>query len=80
MSGVVTVGGSENNSLMLLLASKKKHEIKAFLRKKTFLKGTPKAEKAVKSTDRRLTIPKTKKTARKPGQRKRVKCSKTKKC
>jgi hypothetical protein len=47
-----------------------------------FLKGTPKAEKAVKSTDGRLTIhvPKTQKTARKPGQRKRVKCSRTKKC
>jgi hypothetical protein len=50
------------------------------LRKKNFLKGTPKAEKAVKSTDGRLTIPKIQKTARKPGQRKRVKCSKTKKC
>ena len=39
-----------------------------------FLKGTPKAEKAVKS-DGRLTIPTTQKTARKPGQRKRVKSS-----
>ena len=58
----MTVGGSENNSLMLLFASKKKHEIKAFL-KKNFLKGTPKAEKAVKSTDGRLTIPNTQKTA-----------------
>ncbi len=44
------------------------------------LKGTPKAEKAVKSTDGRLTIPKTQKTARKPRQRKRVKCARTKKC
>lgn len=41
-----------------------------------FLKGAPKAEKAVKSTNGRLTIPKTQKTAKKPGQR----CARTKKC
>jgi hypothetical protein len=59
-------------------ATKSKTEKETWFLK--FLKGTPKAEKAVKSTDGRLTIPKTQKTARKPGQRKRVKCARTKKC
>ena len=45
-----------------------------------FSKSAPKVEKAVKSTDGRLTIPKTQKTAKKPSQRKRVKCARTQKC
>ena len=58
-------------------AKSKEEKEKWFLK---FLEGKPKAEKAVKSTDGRLTIPTTSKTARKPGQRKRVKCVRTKQC
>ena len=46
-------------------AKSKEEKEKWFLK---FLEGKPKVEKAVKSTDGRLTIPKTSKTARKPGQ------------
>ncbi len=43
-----------------------------------FLKGVPKKEKKVKSTDGgRLEIPTTQKVARKPGQRKRIKSVRT---
>ena len=45
-----------------------------------FLEGKPKAEKTVMSTDERLTITRTSKTARKPGQRKRVKYVRTEQC
>jgi hypothetical protein len=41
------------------------------------MKGMPAKKKTVSSTDGRLTIPKTCKTAKKPGQRKRVKSLKT---
>ena len=44
-----------------------------------FLKGVPKKQKIVKSTDGQLVIPKTQQTAKKPGQRKRVKCARTQK-
>ena len=44
-----------------------------------FLKGVPKKQKIVKSTDGQLFIPKTQQTAKKPGQRKRVKCARTQK-
>ena len=43
-------------------AKSKEEKQKWFLK---FLEGKPKAEKAVQSTDGRLTIPKTSKTARK---------------
>ena len=45
----------------------------------TFLKCVPKKQKIVKSTDGQLVIPKTQQTAKKPGQRKRVKCARTQK-
>jgi hypothetical protein len=38
-----------------------------------FMKGMPAKKKTVSSTDGHLTIPKTSKTAKKPGQRKRIK-------
>ena len=46
---------------------------------KSKLKGAPKKQKIVKSTDGQLVIPKTQQTAKKPGQRKRVKCAITQK-
>ena len=58
-------------------SAKSKEKEKWFLK---FLEGKPKAEKAVKSTDGRLTIPKTSKLPGKPGQRKRVKCVRTEQC
>ncbi len=44
-----------------------------------FLKGVPKKDKTIKSTDGRLVIPKMQKTARKPGQCKRIKSTRTQK-
>ncbi|CAB4010095.1 hypothetical protein DIZ80_08245 [Paramuricea clavata] len=54
---------------------KTKEEKEALFAK--FMKGMPAKKKTVSSTDGRLTIPKTCKTAKKPGQRKRVKSLKT---
>ena len=42
-----------------------------------FLKGVPKKEKTITSTDGRLKLPKTQKVAKKPGQRKRIKSART---
>ena len=42
-----------------------------------FMKGMPAKKKTVSSTDGHLVIPKTCKTAKKPGERKRTKSSKT---
>ena len=42
-----------------------------------FMKGLPRKTKTVISTDGRLTIPRTQKTAKKPGQRKRIRATKT---
>ena len=52
-------------------AAKSKSEKEAWFRK--FLKGVPKEDKTTRSTDGRLNIPKIQKTARKPGQWRRVK-------
>ena len=42
-----------------------------------FLRGVPKKKKAIQSTDGRLKIPKTPTAAKKPGQRKQVKSTRT---
>ena len=56
--------------------TQKTDEEKATLYEK-FLKGLPPNKHTVSSTDGCLTIPKTAKTAKKPGQRKRVRSAKT---
>ena len=50
-------------SMTLGKAAKSKKEKEAWFQK--FLKGLPEEEKTMRSTDRRLTIPKTQKTAKK---------------